>query len=67
MFATETFISASVAMNVYHTPGFGILKSVHDVEVPDGNTWPLQVLPTVQEALTVKGVAVAQVALVVVH
>jgi hypothetical protein len=45
----------------------GILKSVHDVGVPDGSTWPLQVLPAVQEALTVKGVALAQVAFVVVH
>jgi len=67
MLATETFISASVATKEYHTPGLGILKSVHDVDVPDGSTWPLQVLPAVQEALTVNGVALAQVAFVVVH
>tara|TARA_B100000925_G_C21905519_1_gene429087 strand:- start:412 stop:939 length:528 start_codon:yes stop_codon:yes gene_type:complete len=64
---TEIFISAAEATKEYQTPGFGILNIVQAVEIPLGNVAPPHVLPGVHDALTVKGVAVAQVVLVGLH
>jgi hypothetical protein len=64
---TEIFISAAEATNEYQTPGFGILNKVQAVERPPVSVAPPQVLPGVQDALTVNGVAVVHVVFVGLH
>ena len=64
---TEIFISTAEATNEYHTPGFGTLKSVQELESPPGKVEPPHVLPVSQDAFTVKGVAVAQEVFVGLH
>jgi len=64
---TEIFISVAEATNEYQTPGFGTLNRLHAVERPPGSVAPPQVLPVTQEALTVKGIAVAHEVFVGLH